>query len=120
MKFLVDANHSKRTCDFLRSLGHDAIHCTERLPATADDQEVLRLARAESRTIITSDHDFGRLVTRSGRGGPSIVTFSMKTYHPEAINARLQVALPKIQAELQRGALVMITETRVRVRPLPV
>ena len=119
MKLLVDANHSRRTTEFLQSIGHDAIHCTDRLPPSADDGEVVRLALSEGRTIITSDHDFGRIVALSGRSGPSVLTFSMNTYSPEVVQSRLELALPLVESDVLRGALVMITETRVRVRPLP-
>jgi len=120
MRFLLDANHSKRTCQYLRLLGHDAVHCTERLPPSADDTQVLQLARAEQRVIITSDRDFGRLVALSEESGPSIITFNMSTYRPEIVNARLGAALPQIESDLAHGALVMVTDTRVRVRRLPI
>jgi len=58
MKFLADMGISPRTVEFLRDLGHDAVHLhelgLERLP----DSQVLRKARNEKRILLTHDLDF--------------------------------------------------------------
>ena len=49
----------------LRASGHDVVYMAEIAPA-ANDAEVVRLARAESRLLLTEDKDFGDLVFRRG------------------------------------------------------
>ncbi len=54
------------SCDFavvsaVRSAGHDVISITERMPG-AEDEQVIKLAAAERRLLLTEDKDFGQLV----------------------------------------------------------
>ena len=63
MKFLVDAHIGKLISAFLQQQGHDVLRATSFSPGTSDMQ-LLRLAAAEERVIVTSDKDFGELVYR--------------------------------------------------------
>ncbi len=59
MKFLVDAQLPKRLCDVLTSKGIDAVHTFD-LPKGnfTSDRELIEIADAEGRIIITKDGDF--------------------------------------------------------------
>jgi len=65
MRFLAD-----ESCDFavvraLRLDGHDVLAVSE-FQQRSLDQEVMELALAESRLLLTEDKDFGRLVFAAG------------------------------------------------------
>src|SRR5205823_14341450 len=54
------------SCDFtlvvgLRAAGHDVVAITETMSG-ADDEQVMALAAAERRLLLTEDKDFGQLV----------------------------------------------------------
>ena len=59
MKLLVDAQLPRRLCHQLRECGHDAIHTLD-LPLgnRTSDTEIIRIADAEGRIVITKDNDF--------------------------------------------------------------
>jgi len=73
VKFLVDANLPRRLAHWLNSLGHDAVHTLD-LPNgnDTDDAEVLRIANAEQRIVITKDGDF-ELPFALGKGPPGLI-----------------------------------------------
>jgi len=61
MRFLAD-----ECCDFaavraLRGAGHEALAVSE-FQSRSVDKDVMELALAESRVLLTEDKDFGRLV----------------------------------------------------------
>ncbi len=62
MKFLADQDVYAITVEFLRSLGHEVQTASERRLSQAADAELLELARAEGRVMVTRDRDYGGLV----------------------------------------------------------
>ena len=73
MKLLVDQNLAHRVAAGLRDAGHDAVHVAERGLARSEDLEILQLAAAEGRVIVSEDTDFGALLAHSGATAPSLV-----------------------------------------------
>ena len=118
MKFLGDIPISRRTLQHLQNRGHDVVAAAERLPPTASDAEIVRLAAAEGRVILCFDLGFAELVALSGEKLPSLITFRTTRQQPDFINKRLDEVLPEIMEELERGALATVEDNRVRVRPL--
>ena len=59
MNFLVDAQLPRRLVHHLRESGHDATHTLD-LPSgnRTTDEEIIRLATAQDRVVITKDSDF--------------------------------------------------------------
>lgn len=70
MKFLVDAQLPARLAVLLKRAGHDAVHTSD-LPDgnTSTDAQVVEIADAEDRVVITKDRDFrdGHLLKGSPR-----------------------------------------------------
>ena len=69
---------------------------------------------------VTHDLDFGRIVALSGRSVPSIVTLRLSDMTPRRVNAAIGTVLVEAAQSLERGALVTITDTGIRVRELPI
>jgi predicted nuclease of predicted toxin-antitoxin system len=120
MRFIGDIPIARSTLERLNLLGHDAISVRDRLPPTAPDPEILRLAAAEARIVICFDLGFADLVALSRQPLPSVITFRTSRHGAEYVTRRLEAALSDIADDLARGALVTIDNSRVRVRPLPV
>jgi predicted nuclease of predicted toxin-antitoxin system len=51
---------------------------------------------------------------------PSVVIFRLANMRPESVNAHLAALLSRFAAELERGAIVSVTEGRIRLRKLPI
>ena len=65
MKFVADENFPRNALRVLRESGFDVVSIAETQPGIPDT-EVLSIASAESRTLLTFDKDFGDLAFRQG------------------------------------------------------
>lgn len=120
MRFLADIPIARSTVRRLGELGHECILARERLSPSAPDVAILELAAKERRVILTFDLDFSAIVAISGQATPSVITLRTSRHHPLYIEELLARLLPRIEPELERGALVTITDTHVRFRSLPI
>lgn len=120
MKFLIDQNRSPRLAQFLRADGHDAVHTLELGLERESDDELLALAAREGRVIVSGDTDFGALLALRNRKAPSVILFrSRNTLTAEDQHAVIGGHLEDLTGDLAAGAVVVITDDRIRVRRLP-
>jgi predicted nuclease of predicted toxin-antitoxin system len=121
MRFLVDQCLSVELAEALADAGHDVTHLRELGMQRARDPEVLELARAEERVLLSADTDFAALLARTAARSPSVVLFRRLTgRHPHAQAVVLLGNLSQISAALDQGSVVVIEETRLRIRRLPI
>jgi len=121
VRLLVDQNIAARVADLLRRAGHDAVHVSELGLQRAEDDEILRVALAEDRVIVSEDTDFGTLLARAGARAPSFVLIrSAAPMTPDAQAFLIAAALPRLAVDLDAGCIAVLARGRVRVRPLPI
>ena len=87
-----------RTVEFLQQLGHDALHV-----------RTLGLQRAADVEIVHRALD-----------KPSVILFRLADERSDAVNQRLAAVLAERLAELEAGVLILVEDTRYRVRKLPI
>lgn len=56
----------------------------------------------------------------SGKRKPSVISLRLGSSRVDRVNARLEEVLPRLESEVETGALVTVEDERVRVRALPV
>jgi predicted nuclease of predicted toxin-antitoxin system len=120
VKFLANMGISPVTVAFLRDLGHRAVHLHELRLDRLADPDILVLARREGQILLTSDLGFGDLLAYSGAGLPSVIIFRLSDMRPASVNAHLDVALRQFADDLPAGAILSVTDRRIRVRQLPI
>ena len=121
MKFLVDQNRSPLIAQALRAAGHDAVHTFEIGLDRALDTTLFALAASEQRIIVSADTDFATLLAEAGATAPSVILFRVRHVRRAADQAALLLAnLDDIAADLEAGAIVVIRDDRLRIRPLPI
>ena len=121
MRFLLDQNQSPELVEHLRSAGHDAIHVRSLGMSRASDNEIMVLADAEERILVSGDTDFGDLLASTNAASPSVLLLRRQEGRRAASIAALLLAnLDTIGADLDAGAIVVIDEHRIRVRRLPI
>ncbi len=120
MRCLADMGVDVRVVEWLRQRGHDAVHLREEGLQRLPNGEIFEKARSEGRGILTFDLDFGEIVALSGARKSSLLVFRLRnTRAPHVIN-RLSAALADSTQALEAGAVVVVEESRHRVRFLPV
>jgi len=112
--------HSPRTVEFLRSLKHEAMHLSEEGLERLPDAAILEKARRERQVLLTSDLGFAELIAASQEKLPSVIIFRLRSMRPANVNHHLQEVVDHHLDALDEGAIVSITEGRIRVRPLPI
>lgn len=120
MRFLADAGISPKTVDFLKRLGHEAIHVRTLGLQRASDAQVVQRARADGSIVLSFDLDFGDLLALGVRDKPSAILFRLADERAEAVNERLSAILSERITELESGALILVEDARYRVRKLPI
>ena len=120
MRFLVDNALSQRLAEGLRKAGHDAVHLREIGRQNAPDTEVLTRALDEDRIIISSDMDFGELIATRELIRPSVILFRRVERKTESRLALLLKNLATIGDDLNRGSIVILESSRMRIRRLPI
>ena len=70
--------------------------------------------------VFTHDLDFGTMVALSGATGPSILQIRSQDVLPQRMAELVAAALRQHETDLASGALVVIDESRARVRLLPI
>ncbi len=120
MKFLIDQNRSPRLAALLRAAGHDAVHTLELGLERAEDDTLLRLAAEQQRVVVTGDTDFGALLALLRAPSPSVILFRSRRTPQASDQAQMILDhLDDLAVDLDAGAVVVITDDRIRVRRLP-
>jgi predicted nuclease of predicted toxin-antitoxin system len=117
VRILANENFPAPLIHELRRRGHDVKSVKESMRG-AEDPEVLARAQAEDRLVVTFDKDFGELAYRCGLPASSgVILFRLSGPSPGIDNAR---ALAALESGIDWiGSFAVVTDDRIRVRPLP-
>jgi len=119
MRFLADMGVSTRVVEWLRNNGHDAKHLREEGLHRMPNGEIFTKAIHEDRIIITFDLDFGEIVALSKGKRASVILFRLHNTRTSHLLDRLSAVLKDSAKALEEGAVVVVEESRHRVRYLP-
>ena len=119
MKLLVDMNLSPDWVAVLAQAGWEAVHWSSIGNPRAVDSEIMAWAKTHGRVVFTHDLDFGTVLALTQAEGPSVMQVRTQDVTPSAIGKLVVNALRQFQAQLEKGALIVLDEAQVRARILP-
>jgi predicted nuclease of predicted toxin-antitoxin system len=120
VKFLVDMPLSPMLAAWLRDQGHDAVHAIELGLDQESDLGILGYAKDDSRTVITADLDYPRLLALGRMTGPSLVLFRDGNWSEADVIARLAHVLNILEESEINSSITVIDRERIRRRKLPI
>lgn len=120
MRFLIDECLPSALAAVLREAGHDCVHVYEAGLGGQPDEQVMALADREQRILVSADTDFGELLASAPVVAPSLILLRRADKRAGPLAAVLLANLGQVKDDLATGALVVISDTRVRSRLLPV
>lgn len=118
MRFLADMGVAQRIVEWLRAEGHDAIHLREEGLQRMPNGDIFKKAVSERRIILTFDLDFGEIVALSVDHQASVILFRLHNTRTPHVLDRLSKVLKDSGEALERGAIVVVEESRHRTRRL--
>src|SRR4051812_24708531 len=117
---LVDMNLSTDWVPLLQRHGWPAVHWSSVGDPRVSDPAIMRWARDRQHIVFTHDLDFGTLLAWTHDTGPSVLQVRTQDILPSHIGDMVVAALRQHEADLASGALVVVDESRSRVRVLPI
>ncbi len=121
MRLLLDANLSPSLSAGLADAGFGALHVGDVGLLTASDAAIIDYARANDLVVVTVDSDFAAMLAVAGAATPSVVQLrDVGELVPSAHLALLTANLDTVAEDLEAGAVVSLSPTRLAVRRLPI
>lgn len=119
MKILIDMNLSPEWVAAFTAADLESVHWSSIGKPNAPDREIIEYARKNGYLVFTHDLDFGTLLALTQNDGPSVVQVRTQDILPRSLADRLVATLRQHQTVLEQGALIVIDESRERIRILP-
>ncbi len=120
LKLLIDMNLSPDWAPALQEHGWQAVHWSTVGDPRASDKDIMDWAVAHQHIVFTHDLDFGTMLTLSHDEGPSVLQVRTEDALPDYLEVSVIAALNQHEADLSAGALVVVDDSRSRVRVLPI
>jgi predicted nuclease of predicted toxin-antitoxin system len=114
VRFLVDESADARLAAYLNAQGHDATLVAQSHRPGLPDREVLAIAHAEGRVLVTDDRDFGELVFRQRQQHSGVIYFRLRDTLLQTRLARMAFVMERYGDRLQ--GFIVVTDHRVRPR----
>jgi len=119
-RILLDQGLPRTAVNILRDTGWDVLHTGDIGLSRASDQEILAYARLEKMVIITLDADFHAILAVQNAKSPSVVRIRYEGIKGQELANLIETIWPKIQIQLESGAMVTVTRKSIRIRKIPI
>jgi predicted nuclease of predicted toxin-antitoxin system len=118
-KILIDMNLSPRWVEFLEKHTLVAAHWSTIGDHKAKDETIMRWAKEHQYIVFTNDLDFGTLLALTRAGFPSVIQMRTQNVLPEYWGKEIVSTINEYASQLEKGALIVLDDTKSRVRILP-
>jgi len=119
MKILIDMSLSPQWVEFLQKNSIVAAHWSTIGDHKAKDETIMRWAQDHKHIVFTNDLDFGTLLALTRAYLPSVIQMRTQNVLPEYWGKEIVWTIKEYASQLQKGALIVLDDTKSRVRILP-
>ncbi len=119
IRLLLDQGLPRSTVRHLEERGFDVCHVADIDHSRASNAEIMALALDQGRAIITLDSDFHRLLAISGASAPSVIRIRREGLRGSDVAGLVGHVLGQVGGQIERGAMVTVTERNIRLHQLP-
>jgi predicted nuclease of predicted toxin-antitoxin system len=119
MKILVDMNLPPDWVEVFTRHGLSAVHWSMVGDPRADDPTLMQWARENEHVVFTHDLDFGTALALTQAESPSVIQVRTQDVTPRHLEAMVIGVLSMYESLLESGALIVLDESKSRVRILP-
>ena len=113
MNWLIDAQIPRRLAALLNQCGENAIHTLYlRLANSTSDEEMMRVADVENRTIVTKDHDFVNSFLLHGKP-KRLLLISTGNITNSDLDSLVEANLPRILVMFDTGTFVELNRSHL-------
>ena len=120
IQILIDMNLSPDWVNELSKQGWASVHWSAIGDPRATDREIMNWARANGHVVFTHDLDFAAMLALTHASGPSVLQVRGQNVLPDHMAPFVVAALRQHETDLAAGALVVVDESKSRVRVLPI
>ena len=120
MRFLADMCVDVRIVRWLQEQEHDATHLRDEGLHRMPNGEIFKKAINEDLVVITFDLDFAEIAALTEGKKASVILFRLRNTRASHVIERLSTVLGNSSEALEKGAVVVVEESRHRVRFLPI
>lgn len=119
LKILIDMNLSPDWVAVFAGEGWSAVHWSAIGDPRATDSVIMDWAHRNRHVVFTHDLDFGTLLALTKAKGPSVIQFRAQDVFPDRLQQTVIAAIKQSETVLNAGALLVVDESKSRVRFLP-
>ncbi|HQG49063.1 MAG TPA: DUF5615 family PIN-like protein [Sedimentisphaerales bacterium] len=120
IKILIDMNLSPAWAQLLQDAGWSVTHWSTVGDSKATDRAIMEWAEANGYIVFTHDLDFGTILALTHKTGPSVLQVRGQDVLPDHMGNLVIAAIGQHESDLESGALVVVDESKNRVRILPI
>ena len=120
IRILIDMNLSPDWVPLLQGHGWPAVHWSTVGDPRATDRTIMDWAVANGYIVFTHDLDCGTIPALTHATGPSVLQVRADDVLRDHLEGVVIAALTQHDESLASGALVVVNESRSRVRVLPI
>ena len=88
-------------------------------PGWRADEPIMATAHRENRILVSADTDFGELLANAPVLAPGVILPRRTDKQARSLAAVILANLEQVTDDLAAGALIVISNTRIRARRLP-
>ena len=120
IQIVIDMNLSPDWVDELSKHGWTSVHWSAIGDPRAPDREIMDWARSHKHVVFTHDLDFGTMLALTHASGPSVIQVRGQNVLPDHMGPIVVAALKQYETDLAGGALIVVDESKSRIRILPI